>query len=94
MHLERLLVSLVGHMTKGVRERATVLLNMLYDGTDWQLVFPALPSPPLPSPPAHLPSTTCHAVAARAGWRVFVAGPVARAYAQPNWTRATAEVCL
>ncbi len=60
MHLERLLVSLVGHMTKGVRERATVLLNMLYDGTDWQLVphspthlrprAPRVPSESTPSP--------------------------------------------
>jgi len=34
--LERILISLLGHEIQGARERAVKLLNILYDGHDWQ----------------------------------------------------------
>ena len=35
--VERLLIQLLGHIETSVRDQATILLNMLYDGVDWQL---------------------------------------------------------
>lgn len=35
--IERLLIQLLGHIETSVRDQATILLNMLYDGVDWQL---------------------------------------------------------
>lgn len=38
-HLERLLISLLGFDNLLVRENAVRLLNILYDGHDWQVSF-------------------------------------------------------
>ena len=35
--IERILVQLLGYHDMNVRDQAVVLLNMLYDGVDWQL---------------------------------------------------------
>ena len=35
--IEKLLIQLQGYCDIGIRDQAIVLLNMLYDGVDWQL---------------------------------------------------------
>ena len=41
--IEKLLVQLLGYYEMSVRDQAVVLLNMLYDGVDWQLTSPFKP---------------------------------------------------
>ena len=34
-YIEKLLIGMLGHPILAVRDQAVILLNMLYDGTDW-----------------------------------------------------------
>jgi len=41
--IEKLLIQLLGYYEMSVRDQAVVLLNMLYDGVDWQLTSAFVP---------------------------------------------------
>ena len=41
--IEKLLIQLLGHLSMEVRDMSIVLLNVLYDGVDWQFNEPLVP---------------------------------------------------